>query len=168
MSKISKIVIILFFTFIALTQKVYAKDVVNINDLIENAIAYDQKEVAISGEAIGEGLERGSYTWINIVDRTNAIGVWIPKEEAADIQCFGDYKHKGDTVLITGMLNRACIEHGGETDFHSSAVQIIQKGHTINENISIKKLICLAILLPCVLMLLPFYSKSIGKRQKNN
>lgn len=81
-----------------------AEETIGINDLINNAETYDKQTVVVEGEAIGEVLERGDYAWVNINDGTNAIGIWMTETEAKTIETFGDYKHIGDTLKITGVF----------------------------------------------------------------
>jgi hypothetical protein len=101
---------------------------VKINDLVEKAKEYDGKTVTLEAEAIGEVLERGAYAWININDKSNAIGVYIPIAEAKKITFFGDYAHTGDTLVITGVMHNACVEHGGELDIHADTITVVRLG----------------------------------------
>ena len=166
MSKIGKVILIMLCMVIGAAQKTYAQDVTDINKLIEDTREYDQKELIICGEVIGEGLERGTYTWINITDSTNAIGVWIPTEDVKKIKYFGDYKYKGDILLATGIFNRACAEHGGETDFHSKTVTISKVGYETIERIEVKKIVCLIVLAGCSSVLLMIYWKKFKRNPK--
>lgn len=140
MGKKSKVLIILFVFTTLLTGVVKGTTHIEINQLIENSIDFDNKEVTIQGEAIGELLERGNYSWVNINDGTNTIGVWIKTEEAKLIMFWGDYKHKGDIVKISGIFSRDCTEHGGDVDIHNVSLNIIEKGYNIKENVDISKI----------------------------
>jgi hypothetical protein len=123
-----------------------AEEVTKINDLIENAKDLDGLEVVIQGEAIGESMRRGEYSWININDGSNAIGVWLSSTEIGKIKYYGNYKKIGDTVKITGNFYRACKEHGGEADFHATLLDVAESGHPVNIEVSIPKSIAAAIL----------------------
>jgi hypothetical protein len=112
-----------------------------INDLIEQSISLDNTEVTVQGEVIGEALERGEYAWININDTTNATGIWVKKSDINQIQFYGDYKHKGDIVKITGVFHRACSEHGGDVDIHCTDIEIVETGYSIKEQISAYKIV---------------------------
>lgn len=142
---IKTLIIILLLTF-PLSLNVNAKSVININDLIENAKELDGQEVIVQGEAIGERLDRGDYSWVNINDGTNAIGIWLKKSEAEKVSYYGNYKYKGDIVKITGIFHRACTDHGGEADLHSSSIVIIEEGHAVKEQVSYSKIITAIIL----------------------
>ena len=129
----------LFFSLFLCTQ-VSAADRTEINTLIEKSQAFDGQTVTIEGEALGEAMLRGEYAWINISDNTNAIGVWLKASDAQKISVFGDYRHKGDTVKITGIFSRNCAEHGGDVDIHNQAMEIIEKGTNVPETITQTKI----------------------------
>lgn len=100
----------------------------DLNTLVSNAKDYDQHLVTIQAEVIGEALERGSHTWININDTTNAIGVWAPTEMISQINIYGDYFHTGDVINVQGYFNHSCLEHGGEMDIHAIEIRVVKQG----------------------------------------
>lgn len=138
-----------------------AESVISINDLIENAKELDGQEVVIQGEAIGERMDRGNYSWVNMNDGTNAIGIWIDKLEAKKIYFYGNYKYIGDKVRVTGVFNRACKEHGGEADVHYTSMNIVKNGYQVKEQISPFKIITAVILFVVVIFMLIFFYKKI-------
>lgn len=140
MFKIFKIVFAVLLIFFSFAGTAMADEKLTFNYLIENGKSYDKKEVKIRGEAIGEPLKRGSYTWINISDGTVPFGIWIRNEDAEKVRVFGDYHKKGDTVEVTGIFNRACSEHGGDMDIHAGSVNIIEKGGKIDHPLNYGKL----------------------------
>ncbi len=143
MLKQIKTLIIVTAFIISFSENVYAYDtgeIIDISYLIENAAELDQQEVTVSGEAVGEAMNRGSHSWININDSTNAIGIWMSSSEAQKIKYFGNYKYKGDVLKISGTFNRACKEHGGEADIHSITLEIEETGHGEDEQISSTKI----------------------------
>jgi len=119
---------------------VKAEDIIDINSLIEYAKEFDGQEVTVQGEAIGERMDRGEYSWVNINDGSNAMGIWINRSEAQNIAYYGNYENKGDTVKITGIFHRACKEHGGEADIHSKSYEVVEMGYAIREPISSLKI----------------------------
>lgn len=119
---------------------------VKINDLIEKIAYYDGRQVTVEGEAIGEVLQRDEYAWVNINDGSNAIGIWLTADDAERISSFGDYKHVGDTLRITGVFSRNCTEHGGDVDIHCSRLDIVSKGYHKNEIIPRDKIIAASVL----------------------
>ena len=141
--------------FILLALPVSASTV-KINDLVEKAKEYDGKTVTLEAEAIGEVLERDAYAWVNINDKSNAIGVYMPITEAKKIRFFGDYAHTGDTLLITGVMHNACVEHGGELDIHADKITIVRQGSDTTRPVSGVK-IALFGLLALLAALIGFY-----------
>ncbi|WMJ90421.1 hypothetical protein [Anaerocolumna sp. MB42-C2] len=139
----------------------WAEDVTKINDLIENAKEMDGQRVTVFGEAIGEPLNRGEYTWININDGTNALGIWISKNEAEHVIHYGNYKYKGDMVKITGVFHRACIKHGGEADLHGNSLEIVKSGHPVKEQIIPVKIISSIILTVLAFIIVVIYQKRL-------
>ena len=93
-------------------------------ELIAKAKDLDGKQVIYSGEVIGDVMNRGDFAWANIHDGANAVGVWLTAEMAAKIRLTGGFKHSGDLVEITGVFNRACIEHGGDMDIHAQSLNL--------------------------------------------
>ena len=120
----------------SLSAQVCAAAAIAINTLIEKSQAFDGQTVTVEGEAIGEAMLRGEYAWINISDNTNAIGVWLKASDAQTITSFGDYRHKGDTVKITGTFSRNCTEHGGDVEIHSRTLEIVERGYNKPEEIT--------------------------------
>jgi hypothetical protein len=160
MSKIFRGLAAAFIFFMSVAVSSEAVEVMPINDLIENGRYYDKKTVAVQGEAIGEILEREDYAWVNINDKTNALGIWMPLKEAQKIQYFGDYKHKGDIVRITGTFHRACEEHGGDMDIHASTVEIVSRGNIVERRIASNKVMMSVILTLLTLIVSAIYFKA--------
>ncbi|MFC1768012.1 hypothetical protein ACFLZ2_05685 [Candidatus Margulisiibacteriota bacterium] len=87
------------------------------------------KETVVQGEAIGDVMIRGEGAWINIKDKTGAIGIWAPKAQAEKITVTGNYKHIGDRIETEGTFNKQCLTHGGDTDIHAVNIKIVEKGY---------------------------------------
>ncbi|MGB7604815.1 MAG: hypothetical protein WBL93_04995 [Lutisporaceae bacterium] len=164
MYKLLKALIIILLLTFPLSLNVKAEDVMNINDLIEKAKELDRQEVTIQGEVIGERMDRVDFSWININDGTNAIGIWINKSEAVKISHYGNYKYKGDIVKITGTFHRACAEHGGEADLHNKSITIVEDGHPVKEQISSAKIICAAVFTSLALLMYVIFIKVVIKK----
>ena len=154
MRKFIKALTIMLLLTLSLSVKVQAESLITINDLIENAKALDGQEVVIQGEIIGESMNRGDYSWINMNDTTNAIGIWLKKSDADRIVHYGNYKNIGDTVKIKGTFYRACKEHGGELDVHCNSLEIMEDGHQVKEQILVTKITVCFLLISTALMLL--------------
>ena len=137
----------------------YAQEIIPLNELVENGKAFDGKNVTVQGEALGEAMERGEYAWVNISDPTNIMGVWMKKEDAGKIAIFGDYKHKGDIIKVSGVFHRACAEHGGDMDIHSIAVGIAEQGYPVKEEVETRKIVVGVVLTLITLCVAGFYYK---------
>jgi hypothetical protein len=88
----------------------------------------DGRIVEIEAEAIGCRMARGSYSWINIGGFGKALGAWAPSEVIPEELSFGSWSRTGDTLLVRGILNKACAEHGGELDIHAASIEIAARG----------------------------------------
>ena len=150
LDKIIKTFMLTVSLLFCLNGSVLAADVIELNQLVENAEAMDGQTITVTGEAIGEALERGDHAWVNINDGTNAMGIWMPLDDAQRIKVFGDYKHHGDQLQITGVFNQACAEHGGDVDIHSDSITVVAVGYATAESVPAPKivtglvLVCLA------------------------
>jgi len=49
------------------------------------------------------------------------------RDDASLISVFGDYKHHGDLVEVTGTFNAACPQHGGDVDIHATSLRIVRR-----------------------------------------
>lgn len=120
----------------------YAVDnTVSSNDLIDNASEYDGQTIVYTGEVIGDIMSRGDYTWLNISDGSNAIGVWVKSADMQDIKIAGRYDNRGDIVKITGIFYRACANHGGDFDIHANSIEIVERGYYVSHKIEAWKVI---------------------------
>jgi hypothetical protein len=131
-------------------------------ELINNAKEYDGKSVIYAGEAVGDVMARGDFVWVNVNDGENAIGVWLNKELAGEIQFTGSYHSKGDRLEITGVFQRNCIQHGGDMDIHAQGVRKISPGKLVDEKLNTGKRNFVFILLGILSLVLIF-----ARRQKN-
>ncbi|MBU0503213.1 MAG: DNA-binding protein [Candidatus Omnitrophota bacterium] len=122
-------------------------------DLINNTKEFDTKTITYEGEVIGDIMIRGRNVWVNLNDGKNAIGVWLGKALAGDIAQSGNYKFKGDWFQVTGVFNRACLEHGGGLDIHAQTISKIKSGYAVDEGLNWRK-INLAVILFFILLTL--------------
>ena len=118
--------------------------------------------MGFTGEAIGEAMRRGTMAWIHLNDDAyglaeagaaaplagfnGGIGVWLDADDASVISVFGDYKHHGDLVEVTGTFNAACPLHGGDMDIHATSLRIVRPGYTTVRQVRPVRLIAGAIL----------------------
>ncbi|WP_207648750.1 hypothetical protein [Clostridium homopropionicum] len=134
-----------------------AEEYTNYNDLIENGKTLDGRMVEIKGEAIGEAMTRGNFTWINISDGSNGIGIWVKNEDANKIKTFGSYKYKGDIIKVSGIFKRACSEHGGDMDIHEESLAIESIGYKVDRSLENSKVFKSLFLSAATLVLLGVY-----------
>ncbi len=121
--------------------------------LINHAQEYDAQTVIYSGEVIGDIMLRGEFAWLNIHDGEHALGVWVKSAIAKTVQFTGNYKTRGDILEITGILNRACLQHGGELDIHAQIVRKVSPGRIVKEKLNFDKVRFSFILLGALLFI---------------
>lgn len=138
----------------------------SINDLIEEATQYDGQLVTIEAELIGERLERGDFSWLNVNDGTNGIGIWVTSAQADTLHFYGNYDTTGDTVSITGIFHRSCTEHGGDVDIHAENITVITPGFPVAHPISVPKLIWAVSLSGATVICVVFYLHSRPQKKK--
>ena len=129
---------------------------------MRGADAYDGTEITFEGEAIGERMVRGADAWIHLNDDAymyknveegaplggynTGMPVWLPTSLAEKIGTFGDYKHEGDIVKVTGVFNAACAQHGGDMDIHATALETSVPGRDAADPIKPGKLVAALVL----------------------
>jgi hypothetical protein len=130
---------------------------VNSAALVENANFWNGRIVTFTGEAIGERMVRGKMAWIHLnddaymgknIEEGAALGgynsgqaIRIPANLAQKILFFGDYKHAGDIVKVTGTFNAVCRDHGGDMDIHASSLEVLRTGHPVSRMLNIFRVI---------------------------
>ena len=132
--------LLLFLIFIFVAKLAFAAEIASSNTLIEKEDLYNNKEIIYKGEAVGDVMVRGDYFWVNVLEGTNAIGIWCPKSLKNVIQYTGDYGHKGDVVLVRGIFQKACTQHGGDLDIHATAISKIGAGYKMAHAIDKREL----------------------------
>lgn len=165
-SKISKIISVLYLLSLSF-QSVYGFEF-TINQMIEQSIQLDQSYLTFKAEVIGERLERGDMAWLNVSDNTNAIGVFLPLALTHEINYYGNYMTSGDLIQISGTLNRSCLEHNGELDFHADHIIILEHGSDIDHEISAWKFMLAFILLSTAWILFYLNRPQFLKRSRKN
>lgn len=134
MEKSMRKVCILLISWISWVSSVWASPIV-INDLINKSKEFDGKEVTIEAEVIGDMMQRGEYTWLNVTDGSAAMGIYIETVKVESIQITGSYKQKGDIVKITGTFHRAYDDQGGDMAIEAKNLEVIEQGKLIEEHI---------------------------------
>jgi hypothetical protein len=143
------------------------------------------KTVTIQGEAIGDLMVRGTHAWITVNDdvyskrsieeggeligMSNAgIGVWVSEQDGRRIEVFGGYKNKGSTVRVTGVFNRACEQHGGDTDIHAVSVLVLRQGRPFSHPFKWAELAAIIILATAIALLWNLRRNRIEKSKHQN
>ncbi|HEY5556470.1 hypothetical protein [Acetobacterium sp.] len=163
MDKVTRALILTVVAFFLFAGVAFGIETISLNQLIETAKVMDGKTVVVQGEAISEALERGNNAWVNINDGTNAIGIWLNREDANKIKVFGDYLNIGDKVKVTGVFNRACVEHGGDMDIHATSIEVVENGYPVKEKVPSQKIAIGIIFVVVTLMVTGFYFKIMKK-----
>ena len=109
-------------------------------ELIEKAKELNGRKLNYRGELVTAILDRGEYSWINLNDGFNAIGIWCKSSSLSGVKFIGDYKNRGDVIETSGTFNRACSIHNGELDLHADTVKIVKKGHLLMMAIDLKRI----------------------------
>lgn len=117
-----------------------------VGELIEGGKSLDGTEVTLQVEAIGDLMKRGGHAWVNGLDASGAIGLWLTASQASEIKMLGNGKFKGDILEIKGEFHRACQEHGGDMDIHVADIRILESGYATDHKPSSQKLLYAAIL----------------------
>lgn len=130
-----KLFLILIFLLLGFNQAA-----VQVGELVANGKFYDMKIVEIQGEVIGVAMTRGKQTWLNILTADgNAIGVLCSNVLAAQVKIFGDYKNRGDQVLVTGVFERFAPSQTGETMITARELKIVRPGYPVRHALSENK-----------------------------
>lgn len=128
------VLIMLFVAWVA-----YAKSMTS-KELIDGASTLNGSIVTYKGEVITAIMNRGGYSWANLNDGYNAIGIWCRSDSLEGVRFVGDYKNEGDVLEVTGVFHRACPEHGGELDIHADSVKVETTGFSFEERFSVRRI----------------------------
>jgi hypothetical protein len=109
---------------------------IRVIDLANRSKELDGKTVSFTAEAIGDVMRRGDDAWVNFLDSTGPVGVFMSKDLAAEIASTGGYSRKGDLVEIVGVFNRACNMHGGDSDVHAQSLTVVARGYPVSSPVS--------------------------------
>ncbi|MCX5694347.1 MAG: DNA-binding protein [Candidatus Omnitrophica bacterium] len=146
MKKILRLILITLFLGLNFLAVVCAQGLSS-SELINNAKQYDGKLVTYSGEVVGDVMSRGEFSWVNINDGENALGIWINSGLAKEINFTGSYKSRGDNLEFVGVFHRACSEHGGDLDIHAQSLRQVSNGRAVKEKLNFDKVSLSLILL---------------------
>lgn len=114
---------------------------------IAQAGALDGRTVTVAGEAVGDVMFRDRWAWVTIGDEGVALGVWLSAEQASRVARVGGYASRGDRVAVTGVLHRACPQHGGDLDLHADRLEVVARGGPLSHPVDRLRLLRGAMLL---------------------
>jgi len=116
----------------------YSQEVL-IEEILKNPYLYHTKKVTFIGEVVGEPLKENEGIWINVSYEGFNIGVYFDNPSLVkNIERFGSYGAKGDTVKIEGFFYDSCPLHF-ERDIHAHNLEIVTRGFPLKESVSFKK-----------------------------
>jgi len=138
---------------------------VTTTQLVEQSTVWDGKTVSFEGEVLEDVLARADGTWLNLSDGNNtAMGIFVPKTVSMPaISWAEDYRTIGDTVLVTGVFHRACVEHEGETDIHALSVVVVRQGSTKENPIHRDRVVWLIVLALALAVVMWLYYRKPGE-----
>jgi hypothetical protein len=131
------------------------------NELIEKSKELNGRKLNYRGELVTTILNRGEYSWVNLNDGINAIGVWCKSSQLEMVRFAGDYKKKGDVLEVSGKFHRACQVHNGELDIHADTVKIIKNGYIVKEIIDFERIKSFAILFFVTILTIIFFRRRL-------
>lgn len=159
------VITVLLTSFTALASE----EVVPVSELIDKGKEYNSQILTVKGEAVGELLERGEYSFLNINDGTSAMGIYLKTKDGEMVKYYGNYHNIGDTVRVKGVFNRACKEHGGDMDIHCNSMEIVSNGHGRTHDISKWKINIILVLSPFLFYgIIKVYGIIKNKKEKPN
>ena len=101
-------------------------------DLILNASQWDETQVSITAEVIGDIMQRKDWAWFHLQDSTGTISVFAPLKMASLIHNLGGYQQQGDIVSVEGRFFRADPDLGGELYIRANKIKIVSRGNTMD------------------------------------
>lgn len=124
---------------------------VTATDLIVESARYDEREVAIRGELVGDFQRRGDVVWVQLNDDayvdaplldggpaagTNiGIGIRLPVEvfDALAVSRPGGYRVRGPVVLVTGVWRHHDEARGGESYLDAAGAELVDAERVMTE-----------------------------------
>ena len=104
--------------------------IVSASVLLENGKTWNDKQVTISGELIGEPMQRGNQVWVNILCQDgNAIGIVTDISKLKGNLIYGNYKQHGSKVLVVGVFSQFAKQYSGETCISANKITLLEEGY---------------------------------------
>jgi hypothetical protein len=131
------------------------------NELIEKSKELNGRKLNYKGELIAAVLNRGEYSWINLNDGSNAIGVWCKSSMLNGVKFAGNYNARGDVLEVNGVFNRACSAHNGELDIHADTVKIVRRGYFVPRAVDATKVNSSMAIFLLIILIVTIFRKRI-------
>jgi hypothetical protein len=147
-----------------LSSPLYAvPDSIPIGTLIREGKKYDGNEVVIEGEAIGDIMRRGDTGWVNVLSSDGAaIGVLMNAAHIQNVRTMGSYSHRGDHLLVRGVMYRFAPMLEGETCVIAREVMVLKNGYVTIHRLSKGKAVLSVLLTVCSVIVFLFYKLRFG------
>lgn len=161
MKRFVSFLILFSFCFLVSGYRVSAAE---IGSLLNEPARWSGLEVKIKGEIVGNVLKgKGGSFWVNISDGSGAVGVYLPAKLVKSLEMESwkgsNYSMKGTELMIKGVFNSACSEHGGDLDLHALEVRVISGSRPIHHSLSVLK-VGLALFLFFLALAVFFFTRS--------
>jgi len=131
-----------------------APKTVSSSELVEKNRFFNGKTVWYQGEVIGDIMVRRNLAWLTVNDDAysrqaskiklkgynSGLSVTVPKRLSEQIKFVGNYKQRGDIVLIKALFHNACPQHNGVLMLHGQSLKVIKRGFALKHPISPLKL----------------------------
>ncbi|MBU1113306.1 MAG: hypothetical protein KKH93_05475 [Candidatus Omnitrophica bacterium] len=142
----------------------------SLKDLMVDPELFDQKEVRVSGEAIGEILQSDGGFWVNLLSSGYNLGIFSQnKSDFEDISHWGSYAETGDQIEVQGRFYKNCFQHQ-TTDIHMESLNVAKPGHKNSRVVSSRKVKTarLALIICFLVALMYFLKEKIWNKSSKN
>lgn len=146
MRRFTLLLVALFMT----TAPAYGQTVTPVSDLIGAGSEYDQVEVTVEGELVGDlGERRDGTVWTQLNDdsyardplretgthgeRNTGIGVRIDGSLGYEFDRVGGYRWRGPLVLATGIWHYHDSDRGGESYLEVTGLEILEAPRLLSD-----------------------------------
>jgi hypothetical protein len=104
-------------------------EVITVTQLSENGQFYDDKQVCIMGEVVGDTIrDSPGLCWLLLTDGESSVSLLVSSNDATLIENHGRYKITGTQIEVQGTFHLACNEHAGLTDIHAESIRVLDDG----------------------------------------
>lgn len=126
-------------------------------EILRRPAAFDNRQVVVQGEVIGEALRGKDGWWLNITCDGANLGIFVQGQEPPqEIHNFGSYRRKGDTLRICGVFHAHCLQHR-EQDIHAQSIEVLKRGFTRQHRLPPSRVILTVVLSIIYLTLITVY-----------